>query len=291
MAEEKTPQERIVEDTPRMGLDDTFTFRCGKDLPCFTECCKDVSIILTPYDVLRLRRGLQMSSGDFLKQYTLSTVSRERKIPVILLKMDPDTKRCLLVTDDGCSVYENRPWACRMYPLGSAQPENPNPENRSFYFLLKEDLCKGHGEGREFRVLEWLQDQGIEHYEMMAESFKNLMLHPFWSSGKELTRDQLDMFYMGCYDLDRFRRFVFESRFLDCFEVDEMRADVMKKSDEDLLDFAMQWLAFSLFKEKTMKIRPEVMAERQKAMEKTESGSVNPRRDADPTDHDAGGDP
>ena len=75
------------------------------------------------------------------------------------------------------------------------------------------------------------------------------------------------MYYMACFDLDRFRRFVFESRFLQMFEVDEARVDAMRTSDEDLLDFAMQWLRFSLFGEKSMKIKPSVMEAKRQVLE------------------------
>ena len=56
------------------------------------------------------------------------------------------------------------------------------------------------------------------------------------------------MFYMACYDLDRFRRFVFETRFLELFEVDEARVEAMRSDDQELLDFAIQWLRFRLFR-------------------------------------------
>ncbi|SPE28139.1 conserved hypothetical protein (qmoABC associated) [Acidobacteriia bacterium SbA2] len=72
------------------------------------------------------------------------------------------------------------------------------------------------------------------------------------------------MFYMACYDLDRFRRFVFESRFLELFEVDEARVEALRHDDEELLEFALQWLRFSLFQEKTMKIRREVAEARRR---------------------------
>jgi hypothetical protein len=58
------------------------------------------------------------------------------------------------------------------------------------------------------------------------------------------------MFYMAAYDLDRFRSFVFDTRFLDLFEVDEARVEALRTDDVELLEFAMDWLAFSLFGEK-----------------------------------------
>jgi uncharacterized protein len=55
---------------------------------------------------------------------------------------------------------------------------------------------------------------------------------------------------MAAYDLDRFRSFVFDTRFLELFEVDEARVEALRTDDEELLEFAMDWLAFSLFQEK-----------------------------------------
>ena len=265
MNEKPLRQDAPPEDCRRMSLDDTFTFRCGPDLPCFTRCCSDVSIVLTPYDVLRLKNALSIDSTDFITRHTLTSLAGEAKIPVLLLKMGGETTSCPFVGERGCSVYANRPWACRMYPLGAAEPQNPNPEARPFYFPVHEDLCKGHGEGRTLTVREWIQDQGLEEYEMMGEGFKRLMLHPAWSKGEPLSREKAEMFFMACYDLDRFRRFVFDSRFLEVFIVDEARVEAIRTDDEELLDFAMQWLQYALFGEKSMKIRQAVLDERRGA--------------------------
>ena len=266
MPNEPSVQEQILKDYPRMTLDDRFPFQCRQGLACFTHCCQDISIVLTPYDVLRLKRALGIDSSEFLRRYTISPFTADQKFPVVLLKMDPESKKCAFVGDAGCSVYASRPWACRMYPLGVAEPRHATPTDRAFYFLLKEDVCHGHAEARTITVRDWIADQGIETYDMMGASFKALMLDEFWDKTDGLTPEQMEMYYMACFDLDRFRRFVFESRFLEMFVVDEARVDAMRTSDEDLLDFAMQWLRFSLFGEKSMKITPSVMEARRQAM-------------------------
>jgi Fe-S-cluster containining protein len=260
MTEKNTNPETIIRDYPRMGPDDTFSFRCYQSLECFTRCCSDVSIVLTPYDILRMKHALQMDSTSFLEQYTFSPFTKDQKIPVALLKMDKESKTCPFVSEDkGCSIYAHRPWACRMYPLGMAEPDNPTPEDRSFYFLLKEDICLGHNEDHTITVSDWIADQGIEEYNAYGAPFKELMLHPFWNGEETLSPEQIDMYHMACYDLDRFRRFVFETRFLDLFEVDEARVEAMRNNDLELSDFAMQWLKFSLFKEESMKIKRSVL--------------------------------
>jgi Fe-S-cluster containining protein len=259
MPDETPTEEKIIKEYPRMGEDDTFTFRCGKDLDCFTCCCQDVSIVLTPFDVLRMKKAVGLSSGEFLQKYTISPFTPEQKIPVVMLKMDKENKKCLFVNEEGCSIYTSRPWACRMYPLGFAEPQNPNPEDKKFYFLMKEELCHGHGEGEVRTVRDWIDNQGIEEYDMMGQSFKELMLHDQWDKAGDLTPQQMEMYFMACYDLDSFRRFVFDTKFLDMFLVDEDRLEVMKKDDVELLEFGMQWLRFALFKEKTLKIKRKVV--------------------------------
>jgi hypothetical protein len=223
-----------------MTLDDSFTFRCSRDLDCFTQCCRDVSIVLTPYDVLRLKKSLGMGSTEFLEKHTIPLFTPAQKFPLMILRMDPQTKKCPFVTERGCEVYAGRPWACRMYPLGVAEPKNRTPTDHSFHFVLHEELCHGHSQGKARSAREWIANQGIEEYEMMGAPFQELALHDFWSRGPALTPQQVEMFYMACYDLDRFRRFVFESRFLELFEVDEARVETLRRDDEELLDFAIQ---------------------------------------------------
>ena len=239
----------------RLGLDDTFPFRCGPDLDCFGRCCRDVNIVLTPYDVLRLKRATELDSSEFLEKHTLCPRGEEQKFPMVLLKMDGEDKRCGFVSEKGCGVYNDRPWACRMYPLGAAEPKTPTPVDQPFHFVLQEDLCHGHGRSRPVTVRDWVSSQGAEAYEMMSGGFKELTLHDFWDGDKPLTEAQAAMFYMACYDLDSFRRFVFETRLLQLVEVDEARVEALRTDDQELLEFGIQWLRFSIFGERTMKLR------------------------------------
>ena len=249
--------ESILSESPRMALDDRFSFRCGPELACFGRCCHDVTIVLTPYDVLRMKNALGMDSSDFLEKHTIAPRFEGQKFPIVILKMEEEGgKPCPFLSEKGCGVYAHRPWSCRMYPLGAAEPKTATPKDQPFHFLVKEDLCHGHEEGCQVSVRDWISRQGAEEYEMMGGGFKELTLHDFWDGEKGLTDAQADMFYMACYDLDRFRRFVFESRFLEVFEVDEARVEALRSDDQELLDFGIQWLRLTLFGERSMKLRP-----------------------------------
>lgn len=253
-------EQGILESSSRMGPDTKFDFRCGPDRPCFNSCCRDVSILLSPYDVLRLKHGLRMHSSEFLEKYTITMRSRDKRIPVVLLRMEDESRQCPLVSPSGCSVYPHRPWACRMYPLGMAEPRGAGAAANRFYFLVEEELCRGHQAGCEHSVRDWIESQQLDAYDQMQALFLELMSHPGWDAPEPLSQQQLDMYFMALYDLDRFRRFVMGTRFLELFEVDEARVEAIATDDEDLLELAIDWLAFSLFHERRMKLKRPVAA-------------------------------
>lgn len=255
-------QDEILADAPRLGPDDTFRFACHPGVSCFNRCCGNVNIFLSPYDVLRLKRRLGITSSEFLDRHVLLPVHKAMTTPVVLLRMKDDAaKSCPFLTAGGCGVYPDRPWPCRMYPLGlAARRDTPDGwRGERFHFLLKEDGCRGFDEPRTWTVREWLDDQGLDAYDEFGEACKELSLNPFFEQGGVLSPEKLEMFYTACYDLDRFRTFVFESTLLQRFEVDEELVEEMRDDDEALLRFAFLWLRYALFGEATMKPRPEIL--------------------------------
>jgi uncharacterized protein len=254
-------QEKILADAPRLGPDDTFQFACHPGVSCFNRCCGDVNIFLSPYDVLRMKQRVGMTSGDFLDKYTLMPVHKDMKTPVIVLRMNEDERKtCPFLTAAGCGIYSDRPWPCRMYPLGlAAQKDTPDGwRGERFYFLLQEEVCEGFDEPRKWTVREWLENQGIGEYDEWGEAFKELTLHKFFESGGTLSPEKMHMLFTACYDLDKFREFVFESTLLQRFEVDEDLVEEMRYSEEALLRFAFLWVRFSVFGERTVRVKPEV---------------------------------
>jgi hypothetical protein len=49
---------------------DRFQFLCHRDMECFTRCCAALSLVLMPYDILRLKNRLGISSEEFLNTHT-----------------------------------------------------------------------------------------------------------------------------------------------------------------------------------------------------------------------------
>ena len=71
----------------RIKEDDTFSFRCHKDLGCFNKCCRNLNLFLYPYDVVRLKNCLGVSSDIFLDKYVDVVLRPASFFPDILLKM------------------------------------------------------------------------------------------------------------------------------------------------------------------------------------------------------------
>lgn len=60
---------------------------------------------------------------------------------------------------------------------------------------------------------------------------------------------------MASYNLDRFREFIFKSKFLKLFEVEKRLRDALLSDDVALMNFSFDWLRFSLFGERLVHMR------------------------------------
>lgn len=251
---------KIITDYPRLSKSDSFCFDCHDRLECFTRCCADVNIALTPYDVLRLKRRLGISSQDFIESYVLlSPHAVNQMLATAYLRMSQDeAKRCPFVSDKGCTVYEDRPWACRMYPIGIASGcTTDSQEQTDFYFVLRDRICHGLNEAKTQTVAEWMENQKTGDHDAANEEFKAVSLHRFLRKGYALEPQHRQMFFMACYNLDRFREFVFGSSFLQKFDVEPDLVEALRTDDEQLLRFAFRWIRFALFHERTVTPNPD----------------------------------
>ncbi|MCP4569389.1 MAG: YkgJ family cysteine cluster protein, partial [FCB group bacterium] len=106
MKEIEQLKKAILEDYPRLTEESEFSFACHPGVPCFNACCGDINIFLTPYDVIRLKNRLGITSGEFLSKFTISPFDENTKYPILLFKMqENEGKTCHFVKDEGCSVY------------------------------------------------------------------------------------------------------------------------------------------------------------------------------------------
>jgi uncharacterized protein len=242
-------------------LDSKFKFRCHRDISCFNICCRHTDMLLTPYDVLRMRKKLGLSSEEFLKKYTYTHIDEASSHPFAVLKMNTDEEgKCPFVSSEGCSIYEDRPANCRYYPVGKglimkASETGAVPEE--FFFFIREPNCCGYEEDTEWTIDSWRHEQGVDVYDEMNKEWAQIQLRRDNEGLPKLDTNKQPLIYMASYDLDRFRKFVFESGFLEIFDMDNEEVEKMKIDDIALMKFGFKYLKYILMLEETLKVKEE----------------------------------
>lgn len=237
----------------------TFRFRCYPEIECFTRCCQKLNLVLTPYDIIRLKHRLNLTSDIFLDGYTETRFDKRNRFPMLYLKMDETPeKRCPFVTPKGCSIYEDRPGACRIYPLGraTAKPEGKGEITERF-FLVKEDHCLGFKEEKQWTPEEWILNEGLDEYNAVNDLWMEIITSPRSLGNEKDIPRKIRMFSMASYNIDRFRQFIFNTRFFELFEVEPEYKEVLKVDDRELSLFSFKWLKFSLFGDKLLHLKSE----------------------------------
>ena len=224
--------------------EERFRFACSPEVACFNECCRDLNQFLYPYDVLRLKKGLGLSSGEFLERYTIQHIGPESGLPVVALKAtDPERLTCPFVTEKGCRVYPDRPSSCRIYPLMRAISRNRETGKMTERFmLLMEPHCLGFQAPKEQTVRQWVIDQDIAVYNRINDRLMDIIsmknrLHP-----GALDLETRRRFYTALYDLDEFRNRLFSQPLANNFEVDPEKLRAAETDDTTLLEVGIEYV-------------------------------------------------
>ncbi len=238
----------------------TFKFACHPGVPCYMLCCRNVDMLLYPYDIIRLKKTMGIRSDEFIDRYVRITKGSNPFFPALAMKMTAENC-CPFLGDQGCTVYEDRPAACRTYPLERAVDRTPQKGRpQEFYFLTRHEYCKGHGEDQEWTVKEWLRDQNLMYYNAMADSWAEMdtifAKNPWAGEGTAGPRQR--MAFMVCYNIDGFRDYVDQHEMLDQFKVPGSRKRLIAKDDEALLNFGYDWLKFFLANLPTLQPKHQV---------------------------------
>ena len=263
---------RSASDSPvtpvRLGPEDDFNFRCHPGVSCWNRCCHGADITLTPNCILRLSRRLEMRPAEFLAAYTLPALFHKADLPVAKLKMGGDDGKgpCPFVGERGCTVYDDRPATCRYYPLGVVSMKMKDMDAKEdFHFLVKEEHCRGHDETKSQSVGAFRLEQGVAEYERVNRGWVDILMKmASWAvlggpGGKAPTAQTRRMFFMATTDVDAFRRFVLETRFLSIYEVAPDAVEIIRGDDEALLRLGYDWLKNVLFNEPTLAMKDTVL--------------------------------
>ncbi len=240
-------------------------FSCHKGIGCWNACCSNIDISLTPYDVLRMKKRLGVTSTEFLKDYTVPYEMEKDGIAGIKFRPVENGTACRFMKPEGCDIYSDRPTACRYYPVALLSMRKQDEYvDRDSYAIVKEDHCKGHDEKRSLTIADYRKEQGLEEYDELARGWRQLVLKKK-SSGPAIGKPSLrsrQLFFMACYDVDRFREFVFSSSFTNLFELKQEEKDAFATDDIALMQFAFRFLRQVMFGEESISLNAEAAQER-----------------------------
>jgi uncharacterized protein len=231
-----------------------FTFRCHPGVACFNECCAQTTIILSPYDVLRLKTHLGLTAGEVLQRYTYQSTDDFSGLPLVVLNMAGENKLCPFSTPTGCGVYADRPATCRYYPVGVGSQWTENAL-QDCYVYIQEEHCRGFQEAGDWTLETWCRDQELETYTEMDREWKAIMMQIGARSGKPVSPKFKDHYYQVAYDLDWFKSYVFNPDFFKVFEVEPELQERLRTDETELLRFAFRYLTYMLRLGSTLKVR------------------------------------
>ena len=243
-----------------VGAEHVIQFSCHKGIACWNACCSNIDISLTPYDILRLKQRLGIGSTQFLKDYTLPFEFEKDGIAGVKLRAVEGGSACRFMQPEGCGVYADRPTACRYYPVALLSMRKQDEYvDRDSYAIVKEDHCKGHQVDRRLTIADYRKEQGLAGYDELARGWRQLVLKKK-SSGPTIGKPSLrsrQLFFMACYDIDRFREFVSAESFNSLFDLPPTEKSALLADDVALLQFAYRFLRQVLFGEESIALNAE----------------------------------
>lgn len=130
---------------------DTFRFQCQR---C-GRCCQNIrsTVAVNSLDIFNIAKHLNIPMSEATDLYT-QPVMIMSIIPVAVLQVNSETNNCVFLKNNACSIYEARPYVCRVFPLSVLPHEK---ERELVYGKVSED--QHHYAGDEYRVKDWMDIQ------------------------------------------------------------------------------------------------------------------------------------
>jgi hypothetical protein len=188
-----------VSDGKIYALSDMVKADCDDCKGC-SACCHDMgkSIVLDPLDIYRLSMSFEELLGN--------TVELNMVDGVILpnLKMSEENNSCIFLDENGrCSIHENRPGICRIFPLGRVYDDG------SFNYILQVNECPKENKSK-VKVSKWIDTPNLKtnqkfisdwHYFIKKTGQKILNMDDE-AVAKKVNLEILQAFYVEPYKKD-----------------------------------------------------------------------------------------
>lgn len=139
-----------------VGLDDSFEFHCTQ---CGKCCTNREDILLTPRDLFRAAKELNMTVKDLFSEYCEKYIGDNSRLPVIRLKPRGTIRRCPLLENRRCRIHKSKPVICAMFPVGRMAATETSTGKKETSYLLNPIICGDNSEAHTVR--EWLLESGV----------------------------------------------------------------------------------------------------------------------------------
>lgn len=144
---------------------------CGGCHGC-SACCQGMgsSVILDPYDMYQLEKGLKIGPEALIGQGFLELNLADGLI-LPNLKMAGETERCVFLNEEGrCRIHGFRPGLCRLFPLGRYYEEAGG-----FRYYLQLYECPKPVKTK-VKVSKWLGIPEIGRYEAFTLTWHEFLM-------------------------------------------------------------------------------------------------------------------
>ncbi len=168
-----------------------------------SRCCREMrdTIILDPMDVYRISRKTGRSFDELAGTLLELTVQEGLILPVPAAR-EGDGACVFLNADDRCSIHDERPGFCRLFPLGRYY------QGDDFLYFLQVHECT-HPRTK-IRVKRWLEIPDLASYEAYIRSWHALVRRAVAIAGpdadetlhRQICMYILELFYRKPYAAD-----------------------------------------------------------------------------------------
>ena len=185
-----------ISDGRLYGYNDMVKADCHGCAGCH-KCCTGMgnSVILDPYDVWRMQKGLHKTMQELLGEGKLELHVVDGCILPNLAMSGPE-EACGFLDEKGrCSIHAYRPGICRLFPLGRYY------ENGDFRFFLQTGECRETNRSK-VKVSKWLDTPELKkNQQFLADwhSFRKTVEQMIADTAEEQTVKTITMFLLNTF--------------------------------------------------------------------------------------------
>ena len=196
------------------------------------HCCTNSTIRLSPYDILKLCQLLKLKTTEFHQKYSYFILDQENQnLLTCMLKTSPE---CLFLKEEGCQVYSERPFGCRVFPLMVRHFFNREgfAENKTYIV----EKCLGFNQNKKIEVGEFKEQQGVSNLLPIQEEWVKFKVKVI--NSKIVNKEKYNqMFHDICFDFegDSFQQVLKEKGLVWPDDLDERYQLLMKLAEKMLL--------------------------------------------------------